>query len=40
MSLQWVFKPHDAVHHVHAGAFELAGPRDVGVLVETSLDFH
>ena len=25
---------------MHAGAFELAGPRDVGVLVETSLDFH
>ncbi len=29
---------HDAVHHVHARAFELAGPRDVGVLVEARLD--
>ena len=28
----------DAVHHVHARAFQLAGPRDVGVLVETRLD--
>ena len=30
---------HDAVHHVHAGAFQLACPCDVGVFVEACLDF-
>ena len=29
---------YDAVHHVHACTFEFAGPRDVGILVEASLD--
>ena len=28
----------DAVHHVHAGTFKLAGPVDVGILVESGLD--
>ena len=31
-------KADDAVDDVHAGAFELAGPGDVGVLVEARLD--
>ena len=30
---------HDAVHHVHAGAFQLACPCDVGVFVKACLDF-
>ncbi len=30
----------DAVHHVHARAFELTCPRDVGVFVETCLDLN
>ena len=32
------FQPDDAVDDVDAGAFELAGPRDVGLLVEPGLD--
>ena len=33
------FEAHDAVHYVHACAFEFAGPRDVCFLVETGFDF-
>ena len=29
---------HDAVHHVHARAFQLTSPRDVGFLIKASLN--
>ena len=31
-------EPDQAVHHVHAGLFQCAGPLDVGLLVEARLD--
>ena len=30
---------HQAVHHVDAGIFECACPLDIGLLVETGLEF-
>ena len=39
MSLQWVFKP-TMPYTTCTPARRACGPRDVGVLVETSLDFH
>ena len=37
-SLQWVFRPDQAVDDVAARLLELAGPADVGLLVEAGLD--
>lgn len=31
-------QPDQAVHHVHPGLFQLAGPFDVGLLVEPGFD--
>ena len=33
-------QPHDAVHHVHAGALKLTSPRDVGLFVEAGFNLN
>ncbi len=30
----------EAEHHLHAGAFEIARPADIGLLVEPRLELH
>ena len=37
---EWVFKPDEAVHDVHASLLERSGPHDVGLFVEAGLELH